>query len=910
MDVLCPELIGRESEIRTLMTAFDAARDRRGGVLVLSGEAGIGKTRLAREAAAHASERGWEVVTARAVESAQLTPLRPIVEAVTNIPRNGEPVGPTAAAEPSRHLPPLASIVPGWDQAPSQDDATTPLSRGHAVISLLSRIHDGDTGTLLVLEDLHLADPETLALLEYLADHLTDQKALCIATLRWDEPSRAAALIRGLHARHVITMLQVSRLSVEQVEQMALASLGGRSVPADVLTRILARCDGLPFAVEEVLAAAVSSGELVFDEAGWHVNQQISPGVPASIVSSVRQRLAGLSPDVVNVLSTAAVLGSQFDLILLTDLAGMSEPAVISALDQASDLQLLEPRSGSQEVIRFRHGLIRDAILSGLLPPDRTGRARRAAAAIERAHPDLRGSWCELAIDMYQAAGEIVRVAELQLELGRRALQRGALASATAVLTKARNMLEAVPSAPDRLVVDIDNAMVRAIELTGDTIQLIPAADRLIAGLDRIGADQMWKAHVHVRMARAFSEDRPGTAAEHLAMARAIADSVQDTALSARLDAVAARCALDAQRPDAAVELASRSLAAAEAAGLHGWAGETAYEALETIARLAQLRGDLGTAAEAFERAYQIATAERRPVLRIRAMHQIGTAQILESGATSKLSEARDLAAHAGAISTIALMDLELATAWSLRDDLERPLTVARSCRQTAGRIRQRRLEAMAWCVQAAIAGVRRDKDETERAAGQAEMTLPDDPEVLFVAWADARTAASLFLNDIPRAHAESNTGISYGRKSRQHAPQRAWAFWALLEAIDGGDGQAALHEAQARGTVGSFNCGFLTYADAVLQGRDGHPERATELAERASGNLAAFAPWWNHLAQRLVAPYALEHGWGQPVAWLRAAIAGFQENGYDELAAACRYILRGAGWPAPRSAGGQVSGL
>jgi len=625
------------------------------------------------------------------------------------------------------------------------------------------------------------------------------------------------------------------------------------------------------------------------------VSQQTSAEVPASIVSSVQQRLAGLSPEVVDVLTTAAVLGNQFDLTLLPGLAGISEPAVMRALDLASDLRLLEPRCGNQETLSFRHALIRDAIVSGLPPPDRTARSARAAAAIELAHPDLPGSWCGLAMDMYQAAGEIVRASELQLELGRRALQRGALASATAVLNKARKMLEAAPAAPDRLVVDIDNALVRAIELTGDTIQLIPAADRLIAGLDRIGADQMWKAHVHVRMARAFSEDCPGTAAEHLAMARAIADSVQDPALSARLDAVAAHCALDAQQPDTAVELASRSLAAAEAAGLRGWAGETAYEALDTIGRRAQLRGDLGTAAEAFERAYQIGTTERRPILRIHAMQQIGTVQILESGATCKLSEARDLAAQAGAISTMALIDLQLATAWSAGTELDRALTAACSCQRAAGRIQQRRVEAMAWCVQAAIAGLRRDRDETERTAGQAELTMPDDPEVLLVTWGEARAAASLFLNDIPRARTESNAGVSYGRKARQHAPHRAWAFWALLETISGEGGHAALHEAQARGAVGSFNRGFIGYAHAVLHGRDGRRDRATELAERASGDLAAFAPWWNYLAQRLVAPSALEHGWGQPVAWLRAASANFQQNGHDELASACRSILRGA---------------
>jgi hypothetical protein len=631
----------------------------------------------------------------------------------------------------------------------------------------------------------------------------------------------------------------------------------------------------------------------VVEKAICHVNEHVRSVVPASIVNSVQQRLAGLSPEAVDVLTTAAVLGNQFDPSLLGDLAGVGEPAAINALNLASGVQLVEQPPGIQEEFRFRHPLIRDAIISDLRPPDRAARSGRAAAAIKLAHPGLPGSWCELAVDMHEAAGETVKAAELRLELGRRALQSGAFASATRVLTTARTLLEGERSVPDRLLVDIDNAIARAFELTGDTVRLIPAADRLIAGLDRIGADQLWKAHVHIRMARAYTEVHPGRTSQHLAMARTIADSVQDQALTARLDAVAARCALDADRPEAAIELASRSLAPAEAAGLRGWAGETAFEALETIGRWAQLNGDLGAAAQAFERAHQIATTERRPILRIRAKHQIGIAQVLESGATSKLSEARDLAARAGAISTTALIDLQLATAWSVGPDLDRALTAARSCQQAASRVRERRVEALAWCVEATVAGLRRDPDETERAVGQAELTLPNDPEVLLVTWGQARTAASLFVNDISRARAECNKGISYGRAARRHAPPHAWGFWALLEAISDQNGQAALDEARAAGAIGSFNHGFLGYADAVLQGRDGDAERATELAEGASRNLAAFAPWWNDLARRLVAPCALEHHWGQPVAWLRSAVANFQKTGHDELAATCQTMLR-----------------
>ena len=624
-----------------------------------------------------------------------------------------------------------------------------------------------------------------------------------------------------------------------------------------------------------------------------HVNQPSTSTIPVGILTSVQRRLGRLSPEAADILTAAAVLGSQFDLGLLGRLAGVGEPAAIDALNQASGVQLVEPGTGGAPEFRFRHPLIRDAIVSDLRPPDRAARSGRAAAAIELAHPDLPGYWCQLALDMYEAAGETVKAAELRLELGRRALQHGAFASATDVLTRARTSLEGSPSVPDRLLVDVDNAIARAFELTGDTVRLIPAADRLIAGLDRIGADQLWRAHVHIRMARAFSEVDPGRTDRHLALARSIADSAQNQALTARLDAAAARCALDADRPEAAIELADRALAPAETAGLRGWAGETAFEALETIGRWAQLNGDLEAAAEAFERAHQIATTERRLILRIRAKHQIGIARVLGSGATSDLSEARNLAAGAGAISTTALIDLQLATAWSVGQDLDRALSTARSCQHTASRIRHRRVEAMAWCVQAAIAGLRRDPGATEHAVGQAELALPDDPEVLLVTWGQARTAASLFVNEISRAREECNKGIRYGRSARHRAPRYAWGFWAILEAVSDQNGQAALIEARARGAIGSFNDGFLGYAEAVLQGRDGHTQRATDLAERASRNLSDFAPWWDHLARRLVAPCALEHRWGQPVAWLRSAAANFRKTGHDELAVSCQAMLR-----------------
>src|SRR5262249_56470142 len=100
--------------------------------------------------------------------------------------------------------------------------------------------------------------------------------------------------------------------------------------------------------------------------------------------------------------AAGGVRGNQCGLGLRGRLAGVGEPAAIDALNQASSVQLVEPGVGSGPEFRFRHPLIRDAIVSDLRPPDRAARSGRAAAAIELAHPDLPGYWCQLALDMYE----------------------------------------------------------------------------------------------------------------------------------------------------------------------------------------------------------------------------------------------------------------------------------------------------------------------------------------------------------------------------------------------------------------------------------------------------------------------------------------------------------------------------
>jgi DNA-binding CsgD family transcriptional regulator len=910
--MLCPVLIGRSAELTALTAALEAAAAGRGSATFVTGDAGVGKSRLLRECAAQASSRGFRVLTGRATESSVPLPYRPVSEALIGAARQGVLPDAPGTAE---YRAALGSLVPEWSQHGDNGAEISPVILGEAVLRVLASL---PVGGLLILEDLHWADPETLALVEYVADNVSGLNVLCVATLRDSGSSACLDLMQSALARRVAARIEVPRLMPAAVTQMAAACLGAESVPYAV-SKLLADCDGLPFAVEEILAAAAASGELVQTDAGWHVDSTVSTGIPDSITGSVRSRLVSLGPAVTNVLVSAAVLGRQFDWALLPDVTGVSEPEVLDALHQAHGVQLIESASAETGIFRFRHSLTRDAILSGLLPLDLASRAAVAAEVVSKAHPGLPGSWCELAAELRAAARQFPDAARLLLTMGRRSLAQGAVGSSTAALLDARRLLADAPAAAD-LAIEVDEALAEALSLAGDSRQLASLAIDLLHRLEAAGADPRRQAMIRLVTASTRPEDNPVAAAEHLAAAADIADNLQDIELGSRIDAVAARIALAAGELNQAESLAHRALSAAETAGLGGWAAEVALAALEVLGRRERTR-NLGAARTAFERARQIAEESRLGAWRLRALHELATLEMLADASAGSLTEVRDLAQHAGALSMVTVIDLQLANLWSLQTDLDRALDAARRCQRSAARIRSPKIEAMALSLQAIVAGVAAGRSETEQVAERAESLLPGDVEIRITTWGQARVLASLFRDDIAAAVRQSDTATSYAREALKTprpaqgfysplqapllAPRRALGLHAILAAISGQDGRAAIDLARSTGAAASWNAGCLAYAEAVLEGRAGKASAASALAEVGATYFAPFAPWWNYLMRRLVAPDALQDGWGNPVEWMREAASEFDASGHARLASACRGILRRAGQRVPRAGRG-----
>src|SRR6266571_2895076 len=397
--IQCRVLVGRQAELGAMTASLDRA-DQSGEMVFLVGEPGVGKSRLARELAALASSRGFTVAVGRAVQAANPVPLRPIVEAAMMLART---TGIPQAPELAEYRPALASIVPDYGRATQQAAEMSPLILGEAFLRLLTSL-DGK-GTLLVLEDLHFADPETLSIVEYLTDNVAGERLLCVGTLRDGEPSAALELVQSIDSRRAASVIDVRRLPDADISRMAAACLDQETVPEQIEGRLLASCDGLPFAVEEILAAAVSSGELMRAGSRWLADDRVKTAVPVSIAESVRHRLARLGQPVVDVVVAAAVLGRQFDWTLLPGMLNATEQDVLNALWRAHEAQLVEP-CPDLPAFRFRHSLTRDAIMSDTS----LSRARAVLTSTQSPDPQLLAHIDDALVRVHMLAGDCDRL--------------------------------------------------------------------------------------------------------------------------------------------------------------------------------------------------------------------------------------------------------------------------------------------------------------------------------------------------------------------------------------------------------------------------------------------------------------------------------------------------------------------
>jgi DNA-binding CsgD family transcriptional regulator len=841
-------LIGRADELATLTAALDAARQGRGGLVLVRGESGIGKTRLIDELATR-SAASHVVLTGRAVPGGGA--YRPVAEALVGLLRSGTAVAPEALGP---YRAPLSRLLPDWSEPgdqPAEPDADPALVLGEAVARFVAEV-GRDRPCLLLLEDLQWADADTHAVVVHLAAAVRGLPVLVVVTTRDDEPGADATATLSL-TPGVVT-LALGRLLDDAAAELATAVHG----PLDqaTLRQLTDRAEGLPLLVEELSPQAAAGP------------------VPPTFAGLVEARLGALAEAHRRVVSAAAVLGLSPDWSLLAGVIGASEDEVLAALRAADAAHLLVTRD---DTLRWRHALTREAVLATTLPPERSVHARRAAdALLARGRPDDDIAAATLLAD----AGAGAEAAALLLDVAHQDLVRGALRTAADLLDRA----EAAGAAQ----AEVDGERVLHLLAAGRAVDALGVGG---PALDRATGDR--HAELALRLARAAVQSgRWDDATAYVERAGRPDDP--------RSPALLADAAHGAGRVEEAAVYAAEAVALAERTG----SPSDRCQALVVQARVARLH-DLAASRASFRRAAQLGAEHGLAAWRVEALHGLGSLEALESESTATLEVARAVAADVGLLGQVTGLDMMIVehqllvggppAAWDLAEELvERGVALQIPAAELAGHY----LLALA----PALAG-RRDELESQLRRWTTAYAGPEGPFLR----ASARAFAALAVRDLSQAAKILDEAMIPLVQHRSAAPLHQFGLWALLSTVVDDRGDEARDTLRGLPAAARLaNRAALDYADAVAAGRAGQADKAAALIATAEAALTPL-PWLRRTLRLLALESAVTEGWGDPVPLLRAGLVEHEAHHEETASRTARDLLRLAGAPTRRGRGGSA---
>ncbi len=354
-------------------------------MILLRGDAGVGKTRLATELQRRALATGMPALWGGCSEAELSLPYLPFLEAIGNSLRGADVELHRSRLGPlSRDLAALFPQIDPRGPPPADGGDLTQSSKlrlFEAVVMLLTSLAEND-GILLVIEDVHWADVSTRELLDYLARRMRGVRIMMLATYRGEDiqPGQALAqTIQGWQRSGRATLVELRSLPPEGVGAMVCAIFGLDAVSEKTRDFLHARSEGNPFVLEELLKTAVDRGAGFPRGAAWDQATLSGIKLPKTVRENILLRVQRLSEEEAEILHCAAVLGTSFDSTTLTCVAGGDEQAVVRSLKACVQQQLLQVDSLTASRYHFRHALTQQAVYEDVLPYRRQRLHERAA---------------------------------------------------------------------------------------------------------------------------------------------------------------------------------------------------------------------------------------------------------------------------------------------------------------------------------------------------------------------------------------------------------------------------------------------------------------------------------------------------------------------------------------------------
>jgi len=384
------KLVGRGGELAQLKRHWEQAQQARGHLVLLSGEPGVGKTRLARELIAQAQAAGATVLRGGCYEFEATTPYLPFVEGIREWARRQTPAQLRMALGAT--APEIAKFAPEIEAKLGSIAPNAPLSPGEEQMRLFDNVARflqslaAARGLLVFTDDIHWADQGTLSLLRYLLRTMQGDRVLFLAPYREIELDRAHPLAAALvewNRERLATRIPLGRLSRADTNALLAALFGQDTVAEEFADALFRETEGNPFFIEEVVKSLIEQGQIYREDGGWGRKDVRELAIPQSVKEAIGRRLDRMSEVTTDTLRTAAALGKTFGFIELAAASVTGEDALLDALDEASAAQLVRPLEGS-DGFAFTHDKIREVLYEEMNPIRRRRLHQRIGEALER----------------------------------------------------------------------------------------------------------------------------------------------------------------------------------------------------------------------------------------------------------------------------------------------------------------------------------------------------------------------------------------------------------------------------------------------------------------------------------------------------------------------------------------------
>ncbi|UFW85695.1 AAA family ATPase [Bradyrhizobium barranii] len=467
-------LLGRDEEIELIMRRWQQAKRGDGSVVLISGEPGIGKSRLAETAVERLSDdphiRLRRFCSPHHQDSA-LFPTISQLERAAGFRRDDtdqqrldklEALLTEANADLSEAVPLIADLlsVPTGDSYPPL--SLTPQKRKEKTLQVLLAQLEGlatRRPVLMVFEDVHWIDPTSLDLLDLVVDRVATLRVLLIITFR---PELAPPWTGRSH----VTSMSLSRLSRPQRAEMIMQVTGGKALPQEIAEQIIDRTDGVPLFIEELTKAVIDSGILADAGDRFDAREPVPRlAIPTSLHASLLARFDRLAP-VRELAQIGAALGRSFSHELISAVAAMPQQQVDGALTQLVRAELVFQRGIPPDAeYTFKHALVQDAAYSTMLRGRRQHIHARVATTLESQFPEIAAAQPQLMAYHCAEAAFNDKAVGYRLKAGQQAVARSAMTEAVAQLQRGLELLANMPeeSRPVQHELDLQIALGRAL---------------------------------------------------------------------------------------------------------------------------------------------------------------------------------------------------------------------------------------------------------------------------------------------------------------------------------------------------------------------------------------------------------------------------------------------------------------